>query len=211
MTQHTVRVKTVYRKLLKSYFSWFHFNRPAYLVRVRELRGEFEKYRNVTDVSTIETLLKKTEQFEEQYRHPEMYKSTLIEMVMDVCIELYHFQWLFMTPPSQALLTPFCFALCSYLLPFLQQLLHNLVVVCSSATCPTLSRTSPQLERLYQARQTSDRRPSCSCFFVTSSPTNHFSLCNTELRTILSRCHGYTIACIIYFADYYYSNLPQYK
>jgi len=75
ITPHVFRVKTLYRKLLKSYFNWFGLSRPTYLARAHQLRQQFEKYRNLSDQQAIESILQKAEAFEVQYRHPETYKS----------------------------------------------------------------------------------------------------------------------------------------
>ena len=58
---HTLRVKKLYRKLLRDHWNWYGLNNDAWITRAAQLRDEFEKYRHITDVGEIETVIKEAE------------------------------------------------------------------------------------------------------------------------------------------------------
>lgn len=77
LTGHEIRVKKLYRKLLRDHWSWYGLNEDTWVVRAGQLRDEFEKYRNVTDVGEIETLIKEAEVYLYETEDPNPYRPLM--------------------------------------------------------------------------------------------------------------------------------------
>lgn len=118
LTPHVVRVKTLYRQLLKNTFNWYGFDYSAYVIQANELREKFEKYRHVKDHGEAETLIKEAEALLEALRHPDPYRRTC--RVLCVHPRLHG---------NRSLILMF--------LSFSPQLSAAPVVVCSSVTSPS--------------------------------------------------------------------------
>ncbi len=77
MTPHTARVKTVYRRILKNYFDWFHLNRHTYAQKCTEVRDAFEAKRDLTDPGHIELAVREAEDHALRTLSGEPYRGTL--------------------------------------------------------------------------------------------------------------------------------------
>jgi len=62
VTPHVARVKTVYRRILKNYFDWFHLSRHRYAEKCTEARDAFEANRHLTDPGQIELAVREGEE-----------------------------------------------------------------------------------------------------------------------------------------------------
>ncbi|CAK0782715.1 hypothetical protein CVIRNUC_005910 [Coccomyxa viridis] len=68
----TQQVKRLYRHSLKNLLSWA-IRRDIFFEEADQLRGEFEKHKDVSDVGQIGRLIQKGEAKLKEYQHPDPY------------------------------------------------------------------------------------------------------------------------------------------
>jgi len=74
---HTLRVKKLYRKLLRDHFNWYGLQYDNWLNHAESLRQEFEKNRNLTDAGEIETVIREAEVYLFQTQDPSPYRPIM--------------------------------------------------------------------------------------------------------------------------------------
>ena len=77
LSGHTIRVKKLYRKILRDQYNWRSLSWDGWVVAAQEVREEFEKYRNLTDVGEIETLIKEAEVYLWKTEDPSPYRPLM--------------------------------------------------------------------------------------------------------------------------------------
>jgi hypothetical protein len=74
---HTLRVKKLYRKLLRDHFNWYGLQYDNWLNHAESLRQEFEKNRTLTDAGEIETVIREAEVYLFQTQDPSPYRPIM--------------------------------------------------------------------------------------------------------------------------------------
>lgn len=71
---HTLRVKKLYRKMLRDHSNWYSAQYDNWIPQAEKLRGEFEKYRGLTDAGEIETVIREAEVYLFKTQDPMPYR-----------------------------------------------------------------------------------------------------------------------------------------
>jgi len=83
VTPHAARVKTVYRRILKNYFDWFHCSRHRYAEKCGEARDAFEAKRDLQDPGQIELAVREAEEYALRTLSGEPYRGTSFPLLFD--------------------------------------------------------------------------------------------------------------------------------
>jgi hypothetical protein len=74
---HQLRVKKLYRKMLKDHYNWFGLQQDNWVAEANNLRDKFEQYRHLTDVGEIETVIKEAEIYLAVTEDPNPYRPLM--------------------------------------------------------------------------------------------------------------------------------------
>lgn len=74
---HTLRVKKLYRKMLRDHFNWYGLQYDNWITHAGDLREEFEKNRNLTDAGQIETVIREAEVYLHETEDPGPYRPLM--------------------------------------------------------------------------------------------------------------------------------------
>jgi NADH dehydrogenase (ubiquinone) 1 beta subcomplex subunit 9 len=74
LTAHAVRIKTLYRQMLKQTYNWYGNDYRLHYLEVCNVRDQFEKARHLKDVGEIETWIRDAEQILKTINHPDPYR-----------------------------------------------------------------------------------------------------------------------------------------
>jgi len=74
LTPHLVRVKTVYRRMLKEHLNWC-VDRRDFVASALRVRYSFDRNAGLTDLGAIEAALVEGEQWLKDFKHPDPYNS----------------------------------------------------------------------------------------------------------------------------------------